>query len=140
MKQQQDESLVLAERIRAVLPEGHASEKRMFGGITFLVNGNMLCCAFKRGLMLRVGTDAEAGALSQPFVRPLSKTRKMSGFVFVEPGGMSRRTALSRWIDMARAHVDPMPAKAAKAKRSTAPATPLAKRKRSDGRPRPARA
>src|SRR3954469_11408029 len=88
MKQQQDKAVVLAERIRTVLPEGHASDKRMFGGITFLVNGNMLCCAFKSGLMLRVGRDAEAGALSRPFVRPLSKTRKMSGFVLVEPGGM----------------------------------------------------
>jgi TfoX/Sxy family transcriptional regulator of competence genes len=128
MKQQKDEALVLAERIRAVLPEGHASEKRMFGGITFLVNGNMLCCAFKSGLMLRVGTVAEASALSRPFVRPLSKTRKMSGFVLVEPGGMAKRAELSHWIDVARAHVDAMPPKAAKAKRRAAPATPQAKR------------
>lgn len=132
MKQPQDEALVLAERIRAVLPEGHASEKRMFGGVTFLVNGNMLCCAFKRGLMLRVGTDAEAGALSRPFVHPLSKTRKMSGFVLVEPGGMAKRAELSRWIDMARANVDAMPPKAAKAKRRPAAAPPQAKRGRNN--------
>jgi TfoX/Sxy family transcriptional regulator of competence genes len=104
----------LAERIRAVLPNGHATEKRMFGGITFLVKGNMLCCAFERGLMLRVGKDAEANALAQLFVRPLSETRKMPGFVFVEPEGLADRAKLARWIKLARAFVDPLPQKAAK--------------------------
>jgi hypothetical protein len=86
----------------------------MFGGITFLVNGNMLCCAFEEGLMLRVGKDAEAAALTKPFVRPLSKTRKMGGFVFIEQAGLTRRPALSRWIDLARSFVDPLPPKAAR--------------------------
>ena len=80
--EEQDEVFALAERIRAVLPDGHAAQKRMFGGVTFLVKGNMLCCAFRHGLMLRVGTDAESAALTQPFVRRLSETRKMPGFVF----------------------------------------------------------
>ncbi|MGO4715285.1 MULTISPECIES: TfoX/Sxy family protein [unclassified Bradyrhizobium] len=110
-KPQSPESL--AERIRSILPVGHASEKRMFGGITFLVNGNMLCCAFAEGLMLRVGKDAEAAALTRPFVRPLSKTRKMGGFVFIAQAGLARRPALSRWIGQARAYVDPLPPKAA---------------------------
>lgn len=109
--QRQQGALALAERIRTTLPDGHASEKRMFGGVTFLVNGNMLCCAFGHGLMLRVGTDAEAGALSQPHVRRLSETRKMPGFVFVEPAGMADRPALSHWVGMARAYVDPLPPK-----------------------------
>jgi TfoX-like protein len=116
VKQQQDVS-TLAERIRAVLPDGHTSEKRMFGGITFLVNGNMLCCAFERGLMLRVGKEAEAAALSRPFVRRLSDTRKMPGFVFVEPGGIAEMAALSDWVGMARAYVDRLPPKARKKKR-----------------------
>jgi hypothetical protein len=109
--------LILAQRIRAVLPAGHASEKRMFGGITFLVRGNMLCCAFNQGLMVRVGKDAEATALSQPFVRPPSATRKMPGFVFIEPGGIADAPALSYWMDMARAYVDRLPPKSVKAKR-----------------------
>jgi hypothetical protein len=115
MKCQQD-GMSLVERIRDVLPDGHATEKRMFGGITFLVKGNMLCCAFERGLMLRVGTDAEAKALAKPFVRRLSETRKMPGFVFVEPGGLADRAALAGWIALARAFVDPLPPKAAKKK------------------------
>lgn len=108
---------MLAERIRAVLPDGHASEKRMFGGITFLVNDNMLCCAFKQGLMVRVGKDAEAMALSQPFIRPLSTGRRMPGFVFVEPDGIAETAALSYWVGMARAYVDRLPPKTRKTKR-----------------------
>jgi hypothetical protein len=114
--QRQQAALALAERIRAVLPDGHAAEKRMFGGVTFLVDGNMLCCAFGHGLMLRVGTDAEAGALSQPHVRRLSETRKMPGFVFVEPAGMADRSTLSHWIGMGRAYVEALPPKARKKK------------------------
>lgn len=83
----------------------------MFGGTTFMVDGNMLCCAFDTGLMLRVGKEGEEAALSKPFVRPLSKTRKMGGFVFVEPGGMARQQALSRWLDVARAYVNALPPK-----------------------------
>ena len=108
---------MLADRIRAVLPDRHASEKRMFGGVTFLVKGNMLCCAFKQGLMLRVGKDAEAKALSEPSVRRLGNgRRKMPGFVFVEPDGIADEAALSHWIGMARAYVDRLPPKTAKKK------------------------
>jgi hypothetical protein len=112
--EEQDEVVTLAERIRAALPEGHTSEKRMFGGVTFLVKGNMLCCAFRHGLMLRVGTDAESVALTQPFVRRLSETRKMPGFVFIESKGILEKTALSHWLGVARAYVDRLPAKASK--------------------------
>ena len=107
----------LAERIRAVLAGGQATEKRMFGGVTFFVNGNMMCTAFKQGLMVRVGTEAEDAALARPFVRRPSKTRKMSGFVFVEPEGIAEKAALARWVGMGRAYVDGLPAKAAKKKR-----------------------
>jgi hypothetical protein len=55
--------LILAERIRAEFQAEHVTEKRMFGGITFLLNHNMLCCASKQGLMVRVGKDTEAAAL-----------------------------------------------------------------------------
>jgi hypothetical protein len=109
--QHQDVS-ILAERIRALLPDGHAAEKRMFGGITFLAGGNMLCCAFKQGLMVRVGKEAEAAALSRPFVRrPGASDRKMPGFVFVESDGIAETEALSCWVGMARAYVDRLPPK-----------------------------
>jgi hypothetical protein len=136
--QRQQAALALAERIRTVLPDRHASEKRMFGGVTFLVSGNMLCCAFNHGLMLRVGTDAEPGALSQPHVRRLSETRKMPGFVFVEPAGMADRPALSHWVDMARAYVDPLPPKV-QARKTGKPKTRASKTRPSKTRTRKAR-
>jgi hypothetical protein len=112
MKERQD-VLILVERIRNELPAGPVTEKRMFGGITFLINGNMLCCASKQGLMVRVGKDAEAAALSQPFARPcLGTGRRMTGFIMVEPAGIAESTALSRWLEMARAYVDRLPPKA----------------------------
>jgi|GEM_PF-4101451 len=55
----------LAERIRNTLIGTPLSEKRMLGGITFVHRGNMLCCASKKGLMVRVGKDAEAIALAK---------------------------------------------------------------------------
>jgi TfoX/Sxy family transcriptional regulator of competence genes len=114
---QPQHKLALVERVRATLSGGEVSEKRMFGGVTFLVNGNMLCCVFEHGLMVRVGKDAEASALSKPFVRPLSKTRKMSGFVFVEPDGLPGEAELSHWLRMAHAYVDMLPSKAPERRR-----------------------
>jgi hypothetical protein len=107
-----DKVLVLAGRIRAALPAGHVTEKRMFGGVTFLLNGNMLCCASKQGLMVRVGRDAEAAALSQPFARPcLGTGRQMAGFIMVERAGIPDGGMLSQWLDMARAYVERLPPK-----------------------------
>ena len=117
MKNRQD-VLILAERIRAELPAEHVTERRMFGGITFLLNGNMLCCASKQGLMARVGKDAEEMALSQSHAQPcLGTGRRMAGFIMVEPAGITDSTALSRWLEMARAYVSRLPPKVA----STAP-------------------
>jgi len=116
MKNRQD-VLTLVERIRAQLPAGHVTEKPMFGGITFLLNGNMLCCASRQGLMVRVGKDAEAVALSQPFAQPcLGTGRRMAGFIMVEPAGIAESAALSRWLEMARDYVSQLPSKAESAK------------------------
>ena len=49
----------ILDRVRALLPRGRTAERRMFGGVTFLLNGNMLCCVSPRGLMVRVGKDGE---------------------------------------------------------------------------------
>lgn len=117
MKKHQD-ALILAERIRGLLPPGRVTEKRMFGGITFLMNGNMLCCASKQGLMVRVGKEAEAAALSQPFAQPCLGTGcRMAGFIMVEPAGIAESTALSRWLEMARAYVSRLPPKVASIER-----------------------
>jgi len=103
---------ILAERVRGVLPDGYASEKRMFGGITFLVNGNMLCCASKRGLMVRVGKEAEPEALARPFAGPcLGAGRPMAGFIMVEPQGIVGDSDLANWVSLARVYVESLPPK-----------------------------
>ncbi len=108
---------ILAERVRSVLPPDYATEKRMFGGITFLVNGNMLCCVSKQGLMARVGKDAEPEALTRPFARPcLGTGRPMAGFIMVEHQGLVDDTSLANWVSLARAYVESLPPKATREK------------------------
>lgn len=61
----------IAQRVRDVLSEEcTADEKRMFGGIAFLVNGHMCCGVVGQDLVVRIGADEHEMALSQPYVRP----------------------------------------------------------------------
>jgi TfoX/Sxy family transcriptional regulator of competence genes len=109
---QQPDLAHFAERIRYTLIGLPLSEKRMFGGITFLHNGNMLCCASKKGLMVRVGKDAEPRALAKPTAsRCTGAGRPMAGFIMVEPDGVSGDEELSTWLEMALAYVSTLPAK-----------------------------
>ena len=116
----------LSERIRCTLIGVPLSEKRMFGGVTFLHNGNMLCCASKKGLMVRVGKDAEPKALAKPAASRCSGAgRPMAGFIMIEPVGVSGDKELASWLKMALAYVSTLPAKEAKEKfltKSTRPA------------------
>lgn len=107
---------VLAARIEAILPKGLTTQKKMFGGVTFLANGNMLCCATRKGLMVRVGADGEKEALASPFVGPcLGAGRRMAGFLMVEPRGIESATDLESWLARARRYVERLPAKEAAA-------------------------
>ncbi len=104
--------LILAARVEDVLPAGLATQKRMFGGITFLVNGNMLCSASRTGLMVRVGAAAEDQVLASPFARPcLGAGRRMPGFIMVEPAGLATTADLKAWLAKARSYVEELPAK-----------------------------
>jgi hypothetical protein len=105
----------LAERLRKALA-GRKSirEKRMFGGVCFLLRGNMLCGTGKADFMFRVGKDQDAGALSRKGARPMDITgRAMKGFVWVDPASCDAR-GLKRWIDLATAYVGGLPAKSSK--------------------------
>lgn len=86
------------------------SEKRMFGGLCFLLNGNMVCGVHKDGFMYRVGKAAEAEALELEGARPLSFTgRKMGGMVETDADlPDATRTGLT---NMALAHAAGLPAK-----------------------------
>lgn len=103
----------LVGNVREVLAAtGDISEVRMFGGTTFLLRGNMLCCASAKGLMVRVGVNAEAGALKSPYARPcLGTGRRMAGFLMIDPGGTGTDKHLREWIALARRYVETLPPK-----------------------------
>jgi TfoX/Sxy family transcriptional regulator of competence genes len=90
----------LAERIRGALDdESGITEKKMFGGIAFLLHGKMFVGIVKNDLMVRVGPDAYAEALKKPFARPMDFTGKpMAGYVYVAPKGTREDDALGNWI------------------------------------------
>ena len=91
----------LAERIRAAVAGRQGlTEKRMFGGIAFMLNGNMFCGVVGDDLMVRVGPEYHERALAQPYARPMDFTgRAMRGMVYVGPGGSSTDKALRSWVD-----------------------------------------
>jgi TfoX/Sxy family transcriptional regulator of competence genes len=91
----------LAQRIRELVSEEPGvSEKRMFGGLAFLVNGHMAVGVAKSELMVRVGRDAHAAALREPHARPMDFTKRpMAGFVFVGEAGCEDDAALARWVE-----------------------------------------
>lgn len=91
-------------------------EVKMFGGIGFMLNGNMVAAASDRGLLVRVGPEGEAEALARPGARlMMMKGRAMSGYVQVAPDALDAR-AVKSWLKLARAHVETLPAKKAKTK------------------------
>ncbi len=91
----------LAQRIRETLVDRPGiSEKKMFGGLSFLLRGNMCCGVVADELMVRVGPEAYAEALSRPHAREMDFTgRPLRGFVYVSCEGIGSDEALSSWVD-----------------------------------------
>src|SRR6516162_9660520 len=83
----------LAERMRVALAgTGAVREVRMFGGLCFMLNGNMVAGTSKRGLLVRVGTDRQPDALTRPDAKPMEMAgRLMQGYVLVDPTPQSQR-------------------------------------------------
>ncbi len=107
----------LVSRMRALLAgAGSISEMKMFGGIAFMLNGNMLASSSKRGLMLRVGKAQAASALKRPGTREVEmRGRPMEGYIRVDPAGLDDKT-LHEWLELATAFVKTLPAKTSKPK------------------------
>jgi len=103
----------LADRVRdALAPRAEVSERKMFGGIAFMMSGNMAVGVIDDDLMVRLDpTDAER-ALSEPNTRPMDFTgRPMKGMVFVEPAGTSSDDDLAGWVDAGADFAASLPAK-----------------------------
>ena len=106
-----DESL--AARIRDALARSkNVEEKKMFGGIGFLLDGNVLVGVWKDSLIARVGPDAYEDAKLEPHVGEFDITGKpMTGWVMVEPEGVEGDDQLKDWIRRAEEFVGTLPRK-----------------------------
>ncbi len=106
----------LADRVRAALDgQDGLSARKMFGGLAFMVHGNMACGVEGDRLMVRVGPDRHEEALGRPHAAPMDFTgRPMKGFVFVEPAGTATETALQDWVEMGVRFARSLPPKPAK--------------------------
>ena len=109
-----DEGLV--QRIRERLhDERDVEDKRMFGGVAFLVNGNMSCGVHKDDLIVRLAPEDHAAALVESFTRTFDITGKpMRGWVTVAADGLLDDADLDRWIERAVTFARTLPVKAPK--------------------------
>ncbi len=110
--------LVLADRIRVVLGRlGDFSERKMFGGLCFLVKGHMVCGIVKCDLMLRLTPEAVTAALHEPHTRPMDFTGKpMKSMIYVEADGISSDSSLERWVRSAEQVARALPSKIGKSR------------------------
>jgi TfoX/Sxy family transcriptional regulator of competence genes len=94
--------LSLADRVRTIM--GHTTafdERKMFGGLSFMVNGHMCCGVVKTDLVLRLGGES-AKALIQPHTRPMDFTgRPMKSMIYVDAAGTDSDAALEEWVTLA---------------------------------------
>ena len=107
------ENEVLIERIRPLLA-GRAgfSEKKMFGGVCFLINGNMCLGTWKGSLIVRLGKEKHEETLARPHTRPANITgRVMTGWALVEPSGIESERDLKTWVGEAAAFAASLPPK-----------------------------
>ena len=103
----------LADRIREALAHRkELMEKKMFGGLTFMLGGNMCCGIVNDDLVVRVDPDSYEKALARPHTRPMDFTgRPLKGMVYVGPGGYMTDEELKYWLDQALSFAHSLPPK-----------------------------
>ena len=103
----------LAQRIREMLQDTpHVEEKKMFGGLTFMVKGNMCVGVLQSDLMVRIGPENFDTALQKEHTREMDFTGKsLKGFLFVSEEGLQEDSAMRDWVDLALGYIDTLPAK-----------------------------
>jgi len=102
----------LAERVRTTIGDRDGvTERKMFGGLAFMLDGHMFCGIVGDELMLRLGPEGADAALKKPHVRPMDFTgRPMAGMVFVARDVL-RGAALGCWVDAGVAFALTLPPK-----------------------------
>lgn len=103
----------LARRARALLQEHpDVEERKMFGGLAFLLRGHMCCGVLGSDLMVRVGAGDYATALTEKHVRPMDFTgRPLTGMVYVAAAGLRTEKGLRNWIERGLRFAESLPAK-----------------------------
>jgi TfoX/Sxy family transcriptional regulator of competence genes len=103
----------LAERIREVLENNpDIKEKKMFGGLAFMLQGNMACGLISDELLVRVGADNYTKTLAMPHTREMNFTGKpMKGFIMVEAEGYEDDKALAKWVKQGLDYARSLPEK-----------------------------
>ncbi len=95
--------LYLAERIRKIIGDRpELTEKKMFGGVGYMLNGNLACGVQGDELIVRIGPDKDEAAFAQPHVHPFMPThsKPMAGWVMVAPAGLITDENLRRWVEL----------------------------------------
>jgi hypothetical protein len=102
----------LAARVRVLLAgRNDVSERKMFGGLTFMIGGNMCCGVNRDELIIRLDPASEDKALARIHARPMDLTgRRMRGFITVQPDGLNG-DRLNRWVQEAVARAESLPPK-----------------------------
>lgn len=105
----------LADRVRDILAaRSELSERRMFGGIAFMLAGNMCCGVVGEDLMVRLGEDGER-ALEELHTRPMDFTGKpMKTAIYVDPDGTRDDADLAKWVEAGAHYAASLPPKEAK--------------------------
>ena len=103
----------LAARIRqALAPRPDIDERKMFGGLAFLLRGNMCCGVVADTLMLRLGNEGAAEALKEPHTRPMDFTGKpLKSMVYVGSEGIASPEDLQRWVNRGADFAETLPPK-----------------------------
>jgi TfoX/Sxy family transcriptional regulator of competence genes len=103
----------LAERVRdAISMLDGISEREMFGGIGFMLEGNMACGVIGEDLIVRLSPEEAERALAEEHTRPFDFTgRPMNGWVFVAAPGAATDDALAEWVDAGAAFAASLPPK-----------------------------
>ena len=109
----------LAERVRDTFAgRDDLSERKMFGGLAFMVRGHMACGIANGELMVRVGKDAYEAALARKHAKEMTFTgRAMKGMIYVDPAGFRTKKQLAGWVAMGVDNAQSLPPKKPKPKK-----------------------
>lgn len=103
----------LAERVRErIAAHSGVTERMMFGGLAFMISGNMACGVIGEDLIVRLGDEDGAEALEEPGVREFDFTGKpMKSMVYVRPEATTEDDDLTGWVDAGASYAESLPAK-----------------------------